>query len=177
MAETISSPGVIANENDASFITSQPVQAGAAIIGPTVKGPVEIPTVVTTYSDYTSTYGTTFLSGSTEFSYLTSISAYNYFNNGGTSLLVTRVTSGSFTPATSEGIINNVLAIPGNTGSLTVNISSSLVNNVTASLKGLGIKIGTQFYASIPNDIGGAEYQGTVGNTTFQTVNAGSLNH
>ena len=176
MAETISSPGVIANENNQSFISAQPVQAGAAIIGPTVKGPVEVPTIVTTYSDYTNTYGTTFLSGSTEFSYLTSISAYNYFNSGGTSLLVTRVTSGSFTPATSEGIINDVLVIPGNTGSLTVNISSSLVNNVTASLKGLGVKIGTQFYASIPNDIGGAEYQGTVGNTTFQTVNAGTLN-
>ena len=116
MAETISSPGVIANENNQSFISAQPVQAGAAIIGPTVKGPVEIPTVVTTYSDYTNTYGTTFLSGSTEFSYLTSISAYNYFNSGGTSLLVTRVTSGSFSPATSSiipdsGSLNNVFIL------------------------------------------------------------------
>ena len=36
MAETIVSPGVLAIENDQSFITTTPVQAGAAIIGPTV---------------------------------------------------------------------------------------------------------------------------------------------
>ena len=104
MAETILSPGVVTNENDQSFITQQPVEPGAAIIGPTVKGPVERPTIVTTYSDYVNKFGTTFLSGSQEYTYLTSVSAYNYFNNGGTSLLVTRVTSGSFTPATSSFI-------------------------------------------------------------------------
>ena len=80
------------------------IEAGAAIIGPAVKGPVERPTIVTTYSEYVNTFGTTFLSGSQIYSYFTSISAYNYFNNGGTSLLVTRVTSGSFTPATSSFI-------------------------------------------------------------------------
>jgi len=99
MAETIVSPGVLAIENDQSFITQQPVQAGAAIIGPTVKGKVGIPTLVTTYSQYVNTFGTTFLSGSQTYSYLTSISAYNYFNSGGTSLLVTRVVSGSTTTA------------------------------------------------------------------------------
>ena len=104
MAETILSPGVVTNENDTSFITQQPIEAGAAIIGPAVKGPVERPTIVTTYSEYVNTFGTTFLSGSQIYSYFTSISAYNYFNNGGTSLLVTRVTSGSFTPATSSFI-------------------------------------------------------------------------
>jgi hypothetical protein len=108
MAETIVSPGVLAIENDQSFITQAPVQAGAAIIGPTVKGKVGIPTLCTTYSDYQNKYGSTFLSGSQTYSYLTSISAYNYFNNGGTSLLVTRVVSGStttsWTPATSSFI-------------------------------------------------------------------------
>jgi uncharacterized membrane protein len=52
MAETLISPGVLARENDQSQVTSQPVTVGAAIIGPTTKGPVEIPTIVTTYSDY-----------------------------------------------------------------------------------------------------------------------------
>ena len=104
MAETILSPGVVTNENDQSFITQQPIEAGAAIIGPTVKGPVERPTIVTTYSEYVNTFGTSFISGSQDYTYFTSISAYNYFNNGGTSLLVNRVTSGSFTPATSSFI-------------------------------------------------------------------------
>jgi hypothetical protein len=104
MAETIVSPGVLAIENDQSFITQGPVTAGAAIIGPTVKGKVGIPTICTTYSDYQNKFGSTFLSGSQTFTYFTSISAYNYFNNGGTSLLVTRVVSGTFSPATSSFI-------------------------------------------------------------------------
>ena len=95
MAETLISPGVLARENDQSFITQQPVQVGAAIVGPTVKGPVETPTIVTTYSDYQNRFGTTFDSGSEVFSYFTSIAAYNYFNNGGNTLLVTRVVSES----------------------------------------------------------------------------------
>jgi phage tail sheath protein FI len=108
MAETIVSPGVLAIENDQSFITQQPVQAGAAIVGPTVKGKVNIPTICTTYSDYLNKYGATFLSGSNTYTYLTSIAAYNYFAGGGNSLLVTRVVSGStttdWTPATSSFI-------------------------------------------------------------------------
>ena len=91
MAETLVSPGVLARENDQSFISQQPVQVGAAIVGPTVKGPVEIPTVVTTYSDYQNRFGTTFESGSLDYTFFTSIAAYNYFNNGGNTLLVTRV--------------------------------------------------------------------------------------
>ena len=102
MAETLISPGVLSRENDQSQITARPIQAGAALIGPTVLGRVGIPTLVTTYSQYLATFGSTFLSGSDEYSFLTSDAAFNYFQNAGTSLLVTRVASGSFTPATSS---------------------------------------------------------------------------
>ena len=102
MAETLLSPGVLARENDQSFIQGQPVEVGAAIIGPTTKGPVEIPTLVGSFGEFTQIFGGAVESGSTNYSYLTSISANNYFQNGGNSLLVTRVTSGSFTPATSS---------------------------------------------------------------------------
>ena len=108
MAETLISPGVLARENDQSQITAGPIQAGAAIIGPTVKGQVEIPTLCTSYSDYVSKFGNTFTSGSEEYSYFTSISAYNYFQNGGTSLLVTRVANGTFTSATSSFISSSL---------------------------------------------------------------------
>jgi phage tail sheath protein FI len=104
MAETIVSPGVLAIENDQSFVTQAPVQAGAAIIGPTVKGKVGIPTIVTTYTDYLNKFGATFLSGSNTYTYFTSIAAYNYFNNGGPSLLITRVVGENFTSATSSFI-------------------------------------------------------------------------
>ena len=105
MAEVLISPGVLARENDQSQITAGPVQAGAAIIGPTVKGQNEIPKLITSYSEYLASYGSTFLSGSNEYTYFTSISAYNYFQNGGSTLLVTRVTSASVSPATSSYII------------------------------------------------------------------------
>ena len=99
MAETLISPGVLARENDQSQVTSQPVQAGACIVGPTVLGRVGIPKLVTSYSEYLVNYGSTFASGSDEYTYFTSISAFNYFNNGGTSLIVDRIASGSWLPA------------------------------------------------------------------------------
>ena len=104
MAEVLLSPGVLAQENDQSFLQAQPVQAGAAILGPTVKGPVGIPTIVTTYSQYQNKFGTVVESGSAEYTYFTSIAAYNYFQQGGDSLLVTRVVSGSYSEATSSTI-------------------------------------------------------------------------
>ena len=107
MAETLISPGVLARENDQSQVTSQPIQAGAALVGPIVKGQVGIPKLITTYSEYQANFGTTFDSGSDEYTFLTSISAYNYFQNGGTSLIITRVASGSFSAATSSRIYND----------------------------------------------------------------------
>ena len=99
MAETIISPGVFTRENDISFIQPAPVTAGAAIIGPAVKGPVEIPTLVTSYGDYVRKFGTTFVSGSNSYEFLTSIAVKNYFQQGGNSVLVSRVVTGSFEPA------------------------------------------------------------------------------
>jgi len=108
MANFTTSPGVAISEIDNTFLTGQPVQAGAAIIGPTVKGPVEKPTLVTTYSDFVTIFGDTFISGGNSYSYLTSIAAYNYFNYGGTSLLVARVVTGSYRSAISTTIPNYI---------------------------------------------------------------------
>ena len=110
MAETLLSPGVLTRENDQSQVTQGPITAGAAVVGPTVKGPVNIPTLVTSYSDYISKFGGSFISGGTTQEYLTSISAYNYFQQGGDSLLVTRVVSGTFAPATSSVVLSNTSA-------------------------------------------------------------------
>jgi len=102
MAETLLSPGILARENDQSFLTVQPPTVGAAIVGPTARGLVNIPTLVTSFTEFESKFGKQATSGSNEYTYFTSITAYNYFQNGGESLLVTRVASGSFTAATSS---------------------------------------------------------------------------
>ena len=110
MAEQIVSPGVFQRETDQSFITPAPVEVGAAIVGPTVKGPIEFPTVVTSFADYKNKFGTTFISESSNLEFFTSIAAQKYFANGGNSLLITRVVSGSgdsWDSATSSNISAN----------------------------------------------------------------------
>ena len=165
MAETIVSPGVLAIENDQSFITQQPVQAGAAIIGPTPKGKVGIPVLCTTYSDYLNKFGSTFLSGSQTYTYFTSIAAYNYFNSGGNTLLVTRVVSGStsldWTPATSSAIPSSTALT---SASLNVNltyISASLASNGSQSLDINGITLYYTGSVPLPANTANTIYIGT----------------
>ena len=97
MAETIISPGVFQRENDISFINPAPVEVGAAILGPTVKGPVEIPTAVTSFNQYVRLFGETFDNGAAKDEYLTSLAVKNYFSQGGDTVLVTRIVSESST--------------------------------------------------------------------------------
>ena len=95
MAEAIISPGVFQIESDQSLYTQAPPALGAAIVGPTVSGRPMVPTYVTTYSQYLSIFGDVFKSGSYYYEYLTSMAAREYFSNGGQSLLITRIISGS----------------------------------------------------------------------------------
>jgi hypothetical protein len=150
MAETLISPGVLARENDQSFITQQPITVGAAIIGPTVKGLVEVPTVVTSYSQYQNIFGSTFTSGSNVYTYFTSIAAYNYFQNGGESLLVARVVSGSYTSAVTP------LSGSNTSGSLVLEtLSEGILMNSSSSL-----------------DSSGALASGSIDNVRWQVVNS-----
>ena len=158
MAETLISPGVLARENDQSFITQNPVTVGAAIIGPTVKGQVEIPTIVTSYSDFQQKFGTTFTSASQVYTYFTSIAAFNYFANGGDTLLVSRVVSGTFSSAN---------ALDGTTGNPT--LSSSLGSG---SLQLSTLSKGVIMNSSSSLDTAGALANGTADNIRWQIVNA-----
>ena len=158
MAETLISPGVLARENDQSFISQNPVTVGAALIGPTVKGQVEIPTIVTSYSDYQAKFGTTFTSASNVYTYFTSIAAFNYFANGGETLLVSRVVSGTFTSAQ---------ALDGVTGNPTI---SSSVNS--ASLQLSTLSKGVIMNSSSSLDTAGALASGSSDNVRWQIVNS-----
>jgi len=100
MSEQIISPGVFQIESDQSLYTTQPPALGAAVVGPTVMGRPFVPTYVTTYSQYLSLFGDIFKSGSYYYEYFTSQAAKEYFQNGGQSLLVTRIISGSANAST-----------------------------------------------------------------------------
>jgi len=147
MAETIISPGVFTRENDISFIQPAPVAAGAAIIGPTVKGPVEVPTLVTSYNDYVRKFGTTFASGSTSYEFLTSLAVKNYFQQGGNSVLVSRVVTGSFSRATSTNITNTTTT----TGANSATGSGTLVAAAVDGQK-FAIVYGSNTYTFIASD-------------------------
>ena len=138
MAEVLISPGVLAIENDQSQVTSLPVQAGAAIAGPTAKGRINIPTLVTTYSEYLSNFGSTFTSASDTYTFLTSISAYNYFQNGGTSLLVTRVVSSSvdWAPATSSFVSSSLPSSSGSAFTLETLSPGTIMNSTSTAVSG-----------------------------------------
>lgn len=156
MSEFLISPGVLQRENDQSQISSNPPALGAAIIGPTVKGPVENPQYVTSYSEYKNKFGTNVQSGSNLFSYFTSQAAYNYFNNGGTSLLVARVVSGTFTAATTAtGSGTPIVMTSNNSECFTLETLSkgSIMNNT-----------GSQ-------DISGSLISGSIDNLRWQITN------
>ena len=69
MAEKVVSPGVFTNELDQSFLPAAIGEIGAAIVGPTAKGPAMVPTVVSSFSEFEQTFGTTVKSGSNYYTY------------------------------------------------------------------------------------------------------------
>ncbi len=100
MAEQIISPGVFTRENDLSFLPAGIGAIGAAIVGPTVKGPAFVPTVVTSFQDFQNKFGD--LSSET----FVPQTVREYLRNAG-SVTVTRVLGGggyTFTTGTNDFI-------------------------------------------------------------------------
>jgi hypothetical protein len=84
MAERIVSPGVFTVEKDQSFLQRGIGEIGAAIVGPTIKGPALIPTVVNSFSEFEEIFGSY-----TEESYLP-FTVQEYMKNSGT-MTITRL--------------------------------------------------------------------------------------
>lgn len=141
MAEQIISPGVFQNENLPVSLEAAAAPIGAAILTPSVKGPVGIPTIVTTYSDYKTKFGGTLVSGGVEYAYFGNISAQNYFRQGGSSLLVTRIVSGStsnWSGATSTAIVTGSNGGTGTNNVFTLTTISEGENQNSTSTETVG---------------------------------------
>jgi hypothetical protein len=101
---------------------------------------VNVPTLITTYSEFKAKFGATFVSGGTTYDYLTSQAAYNYFQQGGTSLLVTRVASGSYTAATASVLAMNSASL-GNAFTLSTLSVGTVMNNDANATDGKFLKL------------------------------------
>ena len=146
-SEKVISPGVFTNEVDQSFLPAAVGDIGAAVIGPTVKGPAMIPTVVSNMSEFSQVFGEAFMSGSTQTTYLTSELARNYLKHGN-KLTVVRILDGSFTPASAD--VETVSSDEGTVASMSILFAA----NPTGSLTGQAHEIslgGIDFtFVSIP---------------------------
>ena len=157
MAERILSPGVFSRENDLSFVTPAAAEISTALVGPTARGPVSIPTVVRSYGEYQNVFGGAFQSGSDYYTHFTTLTAEKYFEQGGTSLLVTRVSDQAFTSATATVTSASTTlftlatigegAIMNNSGSSTAGSNNSLnsgsIDNVRWEITSANSSLGT----------------------------------
>jgi len=85
MAERLISAGVFTNEVDQTFLPFAIAQIGAAIVGPTQKGPALVPTQVRSFSEFTATFGSY-----TDESYVPFV-VEDYLRQGGGVITVTRL--------------------------------------------------------------------------------------
>ena len=85
MAERIVSPGVFTREIDQSFLTQGIQTIGAAVVGPTIKGPALVPTRITSLSEYNQIFGS-----NTADDYYVPIVVQDYLSNG-SAITVTRI--------------------------------------------------------------------------------------
>ena len=104
-SEKIVSPGVFTNEIDQTFLPAGVGEIGAALIGPTVKGPAGIPTIVNSYSEYQQKFGDTFLSSSTYVSHLTAYTAREYLRHGSTLTVVRILAEGTQGTSTANSFV------------------------------------------------------------------------
>jgi len=137
MAEKIISPGVFQNESDQSLVQRGIVGTATAIVGPTVLGQPYVPTYVTSYTEYVAKFGESFKSGSYYYEYLTSLAAKDYFNNGGQTLLVTRIISGSTGVSTyASASVSSILSAGSSSFVLETLAWGDLMNNSGSMVSG-----------------------------------------
>jgi 3-phosphoglycerate kinase len=132
MAERIVSPGVFTNEVDQSFLAGGVAQIGAAIVGPTVKGPALIPTQITSYGQFENIFG----------GYTDDVNSYvpyvvqDYLRNGNV-ITVTRLlyengyklTNGALAIVASSGSVNVVTHVLHPVQAVTTNGASNVFEN------------------------------------------------
>ena len=91
MAEQIISPGVFTRENDLSFLPQGVGAIGAAIVGPTHKGPAFVPTQIRNFPEFEEMFG------STTKDYYTPYAVEQYLRSSGTVTVVRVLNTSGYT--------------------------------------------------------------------------------
>ena len=82
MAERIVSPGVFTREKDLSFLPQGIAEIGAALVGPTKKGPAFVPTIIRNFQEFEEMFG------SLDDRFYVPITAREYLRSAGTVTIV-----------------------------------------------------------------------------------------
>ena len=163
MAERIVSPGVFTRERDLSFLPAGIAAIGAAIIGPTLKGPAFVPTMIRNFTEFEEMFG------STDTRYYTPYAVEQYLRSAGTVTIIRVLntagySSDYFAITGSTGKTFAVLAPSrgGSSGTADLEGSTIVGNWVSASLtlsgSNWGAKSLTSYTYGISFDTGSGDY-------------------
>jgi len=158
MAERIVSPGVFTNEVDQSFLAGGVAQIGAAIIGPTVKGPALVPTQITSFGQFEQIFGSY-----TDDSYVPYV-VQDYLRNGNV-ITVTRLlyedgyklTNGALAIIATSGSVSRVTHVLHPTQAVTTDGATALFEDSVLQDAGSGnfaLKISGSYVAAADSSIG-----------------------
>jgi hypothetical protein len=186
MAERIVSPGVFTRERDLSFLPQGIAEIGAAIIGPTKKGPAFVPTLIRNFSEFEEMFGTL------DKRYYTPYTVQQYLRSAGTVTVVRVLGIGGYKPdvVVLSAVRKNGAGASGARGTLAVLAPSRGGSNGTADLtpstgsgtwgsyslvvSGSGV---TTFSKSISFNTASANYIGEVLSRDPQVNTDGSTTH
>jgi hypothetical protein len=130
MAEQIISPGVFTRENDLTFLPQGVGAIGAAIVGPTVKGPAFVPTVLSSFSEFERRFG-----GLSTETYIPQ-TVREYLRNAGSVTVCRVLAGGGYTfdeGTTGDSFVS--LAVSGSTGAV---LLGTIFPSKNTSTPGLG---------------------------------------
>ena len=151
MAEQIISPGVFTRENDLSFLPQGIGAIGAAIVGPTHKGPAFVPTVVRSFAEFERRFGP--LRSDT---YVPQ-TVREYLKNAGSVTVCRVLAGGGYTFSTSPNVQPVGVIVGSGEGVAATQATGSL-------------KIGAGFFVGAGSD--GDEVQISVGGSEFRFIAA-----
>jgi hypothetical protein len=151
MAERIVSPGVFTRERDLSFLPQGIAEIGAAIIGPTLKGPAFVPTIIRNFPEFEEMFG------STDKRFYTPYAVEQYLRSAGQVTIVRVLNTSGYTADSLAIKIGSTTAASPAVGSVDI---TNMSDGDTFTLVGLG---GTSFNfiasdAPVPADVGNTFY-------------------